>query len=760
MDLTTFYSQFRDETAENLRVMNDGLMALEQSPDEDARRELIAAIFRAMHTIKGSARLLGLEQISQIAHTCEHILGAVREGRRELDRALTDDLMRGGDAILEFVGAMVDGRQVNINVEQLTRTLGRGLPKTDDGATPDAQISPTAPAEPAPAETQPVPAPAPEPVAPLEPMPAAPTGRGARASRQTIRVRVDRLDRLLNLAGELTIGSQVQSMHLETLHELEMLVRQQERALVALDNELKRMRFSPTQREAINRHINGALNTGEQAQEMIHGTIERFSQHAGQSTQLVQDLEQEVMVARLLPVSTVFSNLPRAVRELARELSKEVALIINGETTEFDRKVIEALSDPLTHLLRNALDHGIERPEERAQAGKSRQGTLTIEARALGSFAQITISDDGRGMDPKKLRAAGIRKGLLTPEAATLLSDQEAIDLVFMPGFSTAAMITDISGRGVGMDVVRTNIVELGGQVHIDSHLGKGTTVTLVLPLTLVTTRVILVEAGEQLFGLPASTCHGIVWVNPAQVRTVEGRAMLPRTEGLTPLLRLDELLEIGAARHVPHMRRTPAILIGATNRPIAIIVDRLADEREVVVKPLGPLMEKQRRYSGAMQLGDGRLALLLNPATLAQMTRGMALAAPPSRSDQEQRPIRLLVADDSFATRELIRSILSSAGYDVTTAVDGWDALDKLRANPYDLVVSDVEMPRVDGFQLTARIRTELGKTDLPVIIITSLASETHRRRGLEAGAQAYIVKSQFNQNNLIETIRQLLGS
>jgi two-component system chemotaxis sensor kinase CheA len=318
-------------------------------------------------------------------------------------------------------------------------------------------------------------------------------------------------------------------------------------------------------------------------------------------------------------------------------------------------------------------------------------------------------------------------------------------------------MITDVSGRGVGMDVVRTNIIELGGQVQIESQIGKGSTITLNLPLSLVTTRVLLAEAGEQLFGIPASGCHGVIWVQPERVRTIEGRAMLPRPEGLTPLLRLDELLGIAHSRHV-HNARTPAVLIGTATRPIAILVDRLLDEREVVIKPLGPLMERQRRYSGAFQLGDGQLILLLNPLTIAQMTRGMALAAP-AKADIIQRRQRLLVVDDSFATRELIRSILSSAGYDVATAIDGIDALDKLSTNPYDLVVSDVEMPRLDGFQLTQRIRTELNRTDLPVIIITSLASETHRRRGLEVGAQAYIVKSQFNQSNLIDTIRQLLG-
>jgi two-component system chemotaxis sensor kinase CheA len=740
MDLTAFHIQFRDETAENLRVYTSGLMLIESLAEHDpARREAIDAVFRAMHTIKGSARLLGFEAVGQVAHTCEHILAAVRDGRRTLDSALTNDLLRGGDAILELAAAAVEGRPSDISVESLSARLGRGLPK-DAAATSPAALATPEPPDPSAAPSTPAPA----------------TSR-AIAARQTVRVRVDRLDRLLNLAGELTIGRHAQAAHLQALEELNDLIAQQERALLSLDSDLRRMRFAPHERELLDRSINGLLNIGERAGRIAHVQLDRFGQHAAQSAQIVQDLEQEVMAVRLLPIGTLFTNLPRAVRELSHDLGREVNLVLSGETTELDRKVIEALSDPLTHLIRNALDHGIEPPNEREHTGKPRQGRIEVAARALGTSAEVSISDDGRGMNPQKLRDAAVRKRLLAPEAAALLTNQEAIEIVFLPGFSTSAMITDISGRGVGMDVVRTNIAELGGQVQIESQVGIGTTITLSLPLTLVTTRVLLVESGGHLFGLPASGCQGSVWVHANAIHTVEGRAMVDHGGALAPLVRLDALIGLSADQ-TRFERRAPAVLIGPPRRPIAALVDRMVDEREVVVKPLGPLLEKQRRYSGAIQLGDGRLALLLNPLTLAQAARGAAIAAPSAASNERARS-RLLVTDDSFATRELIRSILSSAGYDVITAVDGLDALDKLRGEPYDLVVSDVEMPRVDGFTLTSRIREELGKHELPVIIMTSLASEQHRRRGLEVGAQAYIVKSQFNQHNLLDTIRQLLG-
>ncbi|HMP39978.1 MAG TPA: hybrid sensor histidine kinase/response regulator, partial [Roseiflexaceae bacterium] len=656
----------------------------------------------------------------------------IRDGRRTLDRPLTDELLRGCDAIQDLLAAAVDGRPATIDVDKIARDLGRGIPANPDAVEPIVTIAPT------------------------DDLPGRSAVSVRPAARQTVRVRIDRLDRLLNLAGELMIGRQAQQTHLAAIEELTRLVAQQERSLLALNLELQSLRLGPHQQSAVERQINAALNTGERIGSIVDAQLDVFGRQAADSAQLITDLEQEVMAARLLPISTLFANLPRAVRELARDLGRDVQLTLAGETTELDRKVIEALGDTLTHLLRNALDHGIEAPDIREQLGKPRSGQITIAASSVGTHAQISIRDDGCGMDPQALRETAVRKGLLTNDAAARLTDHEALELIFMPGFTTARLITDVSGRGVGMDVVRTNVTELGGQVLLDTQRGSGTTVTLILPLTLVTTRVLLIEVGNQLFGLPASGCQGIIWIMPDTIRTIEGRATVTFGERVAPLLHLGEILRITPPRPLAAQRMV-AVMIGTPVRPVALLVDQLVDEREAVVKSLGPLLADQRRYSGALQLGDGRIALLLNPVTLAEQSRSAAptIAAEPVTA---QRSRRLLVVDDSFATRELIRSMLTTSGYDVTTAVDGADALDKLRADLYDLIVTDVEMPRVDGFALTSRIRTELGLSNLPVIIITSLASDTHRRRGLEAGAQAYIVKSQFDQGNLLETIRQLL--
>jgi two-component system chemotaxis sensor kinase CheA len=578
-------------------------------------------------------------------------------------------------------------------------------------------------------------------------------------SRQTVRVRTDRLDRLINLTGELVIGQQTLALHSQALRDLLILNQQQERTLLMLHAELQQQRLSPDQRNLLEESLNALLNVNEQVNQIVRGEVEQFNQFTGQHHTLIDDLEQEVISTRLLPMSTIFGGIPRAVREIANATGKEIALDLRGEATELDRKLLEALNDPLLHLMRNAIDHGIEPPDERAAHGKPRQGHISVSAEASGGEVRVLISDDGRGIDPQQIRESAIRKGLIAAENAALLSEQEALDLVFLPGFTTASILTDLSGRGVGMDVVRTNVSELGGQVVLESQPGYGTQVTLLLPLTLVTTRILLVKVGAQTFALPASGCQSIIWVHEDDINTIEGRAMIDHNERTVPLLSLADLIGIDAPPAFSHEARMPTILLGTARRMLSLLVDGVLDEREAVVKPIGPLLEAQRRYTGAIQLGNGQLVLMLNPVALAQAARGVRFSRPTESVTTRTHP-QLLITDDSFTTRELMRSILHSAGYEVATAVDGLDALDKLRAHTYDLVVSDVEMPRMNGFELTASIRQELGLKDLPVIIVTSLASDDHKRQGLEAGAQAYIVKSQFNQDNLLEAIEQLLGS
>ncbi len=763
MDLSSFYDQFRDETSENLRIFSDGLLLLERlAPDDPAAREQINAVFRAIHTIKGSARMLGFSEIGRLAHTLEHQLSAVRAGPLTLTPDLISTMLKSGDALQTLTGDAVAGRPATVAIEPLIAALdgdAQPAPPSADSApmddTPEPEPAPAPVPEPARAAQAPVSAPE----TPPAPTAAPPTPRRSRAPLpQTIRVRTDRLDRLLNLTGELVIEEQVLLVHGQMLERLIELVDQHERTTRALLHEIRQIRLSPYEQQRVSLHTDSLHQLSSEVLQLVHHEDEHFRQFVNQHRVLVGDLEEEVITTRLLPIATVFTNLPRAVRELALATGKQVELKLMGEATELDRKLLEALSDPLLHIVRNAVDHGIEPPDERIALGKPVQGTITVQADAVGSEVHIVIEDDGRGIDPQQVRETAIRKGLIGAEQAMLLTDQETLDLVFAPGFTTARILTDISGRGVGMDVVRTNITELSGQVVLDSTVGKGTRINITLPLTLVTTRVVLVQVAGFTFALPASGARGITWVYQRDVQPVEGQATCHYKGQTVPVLRLGDLLDIPGEPPFLHDDRMPALVLGTGQRSMALLVDRLLDEREAVIKPISDLVAVRRRYSGAIQFGDGQVVLLLNPVTLANLARGTSLTL---ARDGTARPTRhrLLIADDSFTTRELIRSILSSVGYDVTAAVDGRDALDKLREDVYDLVVSDVEMPRMNGFELTTRIRQELGLTDLPVIIVTSLASEAHRRQGMEAGAQAYIVKGEFDQDNLLRAIEQLLG-
>lgn len=744
MDLSSFYQQFREETAENMRILAEGLLALEGATDEGVRKGQIDRIFRAMHTVKGSARMLGFESVGRLAHALEHCLGELRAGQRALDRPLADALLRGGDAILALVADALEGRPDSIDVAALVAALPGPAP----GGAGEGRRQPPLPVS----ESELAPAAPPPPLAQPARSGAAPR-RGP--SRQTVRVRVDRLDRMLNLAGELVVSQQALGDHGEQLRLLQELVASQGRALATLEGELARLRFSPAQRRSLDTRL-AALR---EAAGGVHGLAQRqgeqFARQSAQHELLVRDLEQEVMAARLLPIGAVYAGLPRLVRDLAQVTAKTIRLELRGESVELDRKVLELLNDPLVHLVRNAVDHGLEPPAERQAAGKAPEGLIVVEAEAVGGEVHLTIHDDGRGIDPQRLRERAAALGMLAAEEAARLSDAEALDLIFQAGFSTAPIVTDISGRGVGLDVVRANLGELGGQVRIESRLGQGTRIVLVLPTTVVTTRVLLVRVGRTTFALPAAGCHGAVWVACEQLRTLEGQPTITLAGRTMVVLPLAELLGPTGGSPLAGAERAPALVIGGTKGAAALLVDALLDEREAVVKPLGQLLRGLRHLGGAVQLGDGSLVLLLNPG---QLLAGMRQGTP-QRPQAPARRARLLVVDDSFTTRELIRSILQSAGYEVAVAVDGADALDRLRAWPCDLLVSDVEMPRLDGFQLVARVRAEPAFGQMPAVLITSLASEEHRRRGLEAGAQAYIVKSQFDQAGLLAVIGQLLG-
>ncbi|MHB9004367.1 MAG: chemotaxis protein CheW, partial [Coriobacteriia bacterium] len=488
--------------------------------------------------------------------------------------------------------------------------------------------------------------------------------------------------------------------------------------------------------------------------------VKDYTDDLSRTSVVVNDLQEQGMRLRMLPVSTVFQTFPRAARDLAKSFKKELELVLEGVDTELDKKVLEEINDPLIHIMRNAVDHGIESPAERIAAGKPAVGTMRMAARQEGDHIVIEVSDDGAGIDPDKVRAAAVRKGYITESEAKAMTDREATYLIFERGFSTNAIITEISGRGVGMDVVREFIVEkLKGSLDVQSEMGKGTTFLLTIPLTLAIIRALMIRVGDQVFAMPTASVDETMRITPESVLKVEGREVIRRQRRTIPLVRLGEILGI------PHQEREPGAklpiaTIGFSGHRMGFIVDALVGEQQIVIKPLGDHLQKVENVAGVTILGAGEVVPILNVPDLMHNARRKSGQIVASVATKEHTgPRKVLICEDSFTTRELERSIFEAAGFEVEVAMDGAMGLGKLRDGlKVDAVVSDVQMPNMTGFELTRAIKSDKQLKDIPVIIVTSLERDEEKAEGIDAGADAYITKSVFNQDTLLDTVERLI--
>lgn len=495
------------------------------------------------------------------------------------------------------------------------------------------------------------------------------------------------------------------------------------------------------------------LNRLERDIDRLASVVAKGGRRLDRAATLVDD---EVRRVRMLPFAEACQGLERAVRDIAQSSNKSVDLLIQGGDVELDRSVLEGLKDPLGHLVRNAVDHGIEPPDERSRAGKPARGRVTVSASLRGSHVEVVVEDDGKGLDREAIRRQARKQGIPEPP-----DDRDLTSLIFLAGFSTASIVTNISGRGVGLDVVKNRLESLHGTIDVATAIGKGTKFTLAAPLTLTTLRAILFSAGGGLFALASTNVMKLVRVDPADVRMVQGRETLAIGGALWPVLPLAERLGT-ASREVDRATgKKPGLIVAAGERRMAFLVDELIAEQEIVVKSLGSRIRRTRYLSGATILPSGRIALVLNAAGLVKA----APATSPSRriagtalDPAARKRKRVLVVDDSVTTRTLEKTILESEGFEVVTAVDGVEGLRTLEEKGADLLLCDVDMPRMDGFEFTRAVRDSQRFARLPVVLFTSLAEDRDRARGVEVGADAYIVKGGFEQNDLIETIKRFI--
>ncbi|MDP3630886.1 MAG: hybrid sensor histidine kinase/response regulator [Actinomycetota bacterium] len=750
-DRSAFIKKFQEEATEYLQRLNEGVITLEGDPEN---RALIDQMLRDAHTLKGSARMVGLIEISDVAHRLEDIMVKVREGELRYEPKMSDSFFEALDMIVflsENAGKDVSGE---VDIPALLGRLG-----TVAGAE----------AEPAPVATA---SPEEELQADTETHESAPTSVQKPSKKavhdeeklqarvqNTIRVRTEQVDKLLNLVSEVVISQIKDEQRVRDLRSLQALSNETQQMWVRVRSLAAIAQAGP--RESLDEDIEALDQLLSDQRRQLGVIAKEYADDTSRSASVVADLQERGMSLRMLPVSTVFSTFPRAVRDLAKQFNKDVELEIEGGDTELDKKVLEEINDPLIHIMRNAVDHGIESVADRVAAGKPAKGTIRLAARQEGDHIVIEVTDDGAGIDPDKVRAAAVRKGHISQAEAASMSDREARYLIFDAGFSTSAIITEISGRGVGMDVVREFVVvKLKGSLDVESVPGKGTTLKLTIPLTLAIIRALLVRVSGQLFALPTSSVEETLRVEPSEVIRVEGREVIRRQRRTIPLVRLRDVLGLES---IPvEGKKLPMVTVGFSGHRMGFLVDAFAGEQQIVIKTLGSHLAHVDNVAGVTILGAGEIVPILNVPDLmhhARQLTGMRVRHEPVVRTSEVGSKRILICEDSFTTRELERSIFEAAGYEVETAIDGALGLAKLREGlKVNAVVTDVQMPNMTGFELTRAIKGDELLAHIPVIIVTSLEREEEKAEGINAGADAYITKSVFNQDTLIDTVERLI--
>jgi two-component system chemotaxis sensor kinase CheA len=767
---------FLEELDEHVRVFNRELLALEQQPSEPWA-ERIKTLFRAAHSLKGAARAVNATRVEAICHRLEGVLATVRDGQSPPARELFELLFAAADAI-DHAGKLFAGHGgadheavVNAMLARLNATQSGNGRSPQPNAPPAASAPniapiavPRAPALRAETQTRKV---------SVAPPPASAAATPPPDAAQVVRVRGLKLDILLAQSGELSVARRRLEARLDQISSLQEFVARWRSEWRIVDKTLtKRARraHGADDAPAPTSPQSSALSLTSRAERILLRNhehlrrLERDLDHLALSSaddqraieRAAVPLEEQIRQVRMLPFLDACEGLFRAVRDLAASQGKEVELVIENGDTELDRSLLDGLRDPLLHLVRNAIDHGIEPPTERTAQGKPPRAKITVSATVRGSWVEIGIGDDGRGIDVGAIREHARRRGIPCPD-----ENDAAMRLIFNAGFSTARMITEVSGRGVGLDVVKTQVEQWRGTVGVTSAAQTGTRFTLTLPLTLSTIRALLVETGGQIFAIPSASITRLLRIDADAIRTIEGREVVLLGQTPIPIGSLATLFGLPKRPQPSGTKRAPAAVLVADGQLAAVLLDELVTEQEVVLKSLGARLKRLKYVSGATILPSGRIALVLSPAELVRDVVARPAATSLVEDAVTLAPMaakRLILADDSVTTRTLEKSILEAAGYEVLTAVDGTDAWHLLQDKGADLVVSDVEMPKMDGFSLTETIRGSKRFHGLPVVLVTALETDRDRARGLQAGADAYLPKSTFDQKALLETIRQLL--
>ncbi len=787
---------FRSEAEGQVAVLTGGLLALE---GEASSPSAIEPLMRAAHSLKGAARIVGLDAAVRVAHSLEDGFVAAQRGEFVILTPHVDVMLRAVDLLARISLLPEDGAAAwqAENEPLIQATVGEldALPSVSFAAEgPPSPAAPAPPEVPASPEPQPdpgaIPAPvagpapvgppaeaaeaAPDPLegekatpivgiaeldlAPTEPAPSA--GPAAEPVSRVVRVSAESLSRLMGLAGE----SLVQARQLRPfVDSLTALKRRQEALLDSL-RDLEERRASGADLAVQAELLTRARADADRCAEALTRNVESFDDYSRRGEDLAGRLHHEVLASRMRPMSEGVRGFPRLVREMGKELGKQVRFEVRGETTGVDRDILEKLEAPLNHMIRNALDHAIEGPEERKAAGKPPVGMVRLEARHSAGMLQITLTDDGRGVDADRLREKVVDRGLANLEMARRLTEGELLEFLFLPGFSTKEAVTEISGRGVGLDVVQDMVKTVGGLVRITSKAGRGTRFTLQLPITMSVIRALLVKIAGEPYAFPLNRIDQIVRVGRDELRRLEGRPHFlvdDHLVGLVEAVLVLNLPELGGMADP-----LSVVVVSDRGHRFGLIVDEFLGERDLEVRPLDPRLGKPPDLNSASVLDDGWPVLIVDVEDLVRSIdnllggrRLQSLAGTIGAARAKKTTKRILVVDDSMTVRELERQLLESRGYSVDVAVDGVDGWNAVRVGDYHLVISDVDMPRMDGIGLVRSIKQDERLKSLPVVIVSYKDREEDRMRGLDAGADGYLTKSSFHDRTFLDAVADLIG-
>lgn len=739
---------FSLEADAQTQVLSAGLLALERNPTQADQLE---ACMRAAHSLKGAARIVGVDAGVSVAHVMEDCLVSAQEARLYLQPEHIDALLEGTDLLMRIAtpGNDVGTADIQAYVALMERLL--------DPSHPTALVAPKP--EPAPMPVIEALPPEPEPAPAVISEPPRQGKRMTEGGERVLRVTAERLNSLLDLSSKSLVETQRLKPYLASLQRLKRLQSNSLRALDTLEGHLKVVDLNLEAHEAL-ADTRRLLSEAQALLAQKHAELDEYGWQAGQRAQVLYDT---ALACRMRPFADVLAGQVRMVRDLGRSLGKQVRLEIEGEKTQVDRDVLEKLEAPLTHLLRNAVDHGIEMPEQRLLAGKPAEGLIRLRASHQAGLLVLELSDDGNGVDLERLRGTIVDRHLSPVETALRLSEEELLTFLFLPGFSLRDKVTEVSGRGVGLDAVQHMVRQLRGAVVLEQTAGQGSRFHLEVPLTLSVVRSLVVEVGEEAYAFPLAHIERMCDLAPEDIVQLEGRQHFWHEGRHVGLVAASQLLQRPPGQTPSDTLKV--VVIRERDAVYGIAVERFIGERTLVVLPLDDRLGKVQDISAGALLDDGSVVLIVDVEDMLRSvdkllnTGRLERIARRTRQATEAPRKRVLVVDDSLTVRELQRKLLLNRGYEVAVAVDGMDGWNALRSEDFDLLITDIDMPRMDGIELVTLLRRDSRLQSLPVMVVSYKDREEDRRRGLDAGADYYLAKASFHDDALLDAVVELIG-